>query len=115
MLLSNVTGTVGHSPTLFGEEMSREEQGSVVFRVQFNAARSESQLVAYDLANKAWYQSSMKPWEAHRQLLRQFGIGEMHLALTDEAFTAGTRDAQFAAVRIPLQTLDEAGFTPKIW
>ncbi len=95
--------------------MSREEDGSVVFRVQYHAARSESQLVAYDLIGKAWYQSSTKPWEAHRTQLRQFGVGELHLALTDEAFATGTRDAQFAAVRIPLRTLDEAGFTSKIW
>lgn len=115
MLLSDVTGEGVRSPTLFGEEMSREEQGSIVFRVQFNAARSESQLVAYDLAHKVWYQSSTKPWEAHRELLRQFGVGEMHLALTDEAFATGTRDAQFAAVCIPLHTLKEAGFASKVW
>jgi hypothetical protein len=95
--------------------MYRQEQGNVVFRVQFTAARSESQLVAYDLAHKAWYQTQPRAWKAHRELLSQFGIGEDHLALTDEAFASGTRDAQFAAIRIPLKTLDDAGFTPKVW
>jgi hypothetical protein len=115
MLLSNISGHAGRSPNPYGEEMSRQDQGSIVFRVQFNAARSESQLVAYDLGNKAWYQTSSKPWQAHREMLRLFGVGEAHLSLTDEAFAGGTRDAQFAAVRIPLQSLDDAGFTPKIW
>ena len=49
------------------------------------------------------------------RVLRAFGIGEVHLALTDEAFASGTRDAQFAAVRVDLNSLNEAGFVPKVW
>jgi len=95
--------------------MSRHDPGNVVFRVQFHPEQRESQLVAYDLSGKAWYQTSFSSWEIHRELLQKFGVGETTLSLTDEAFATGTRDAQYPAIPIPLQTLDEAGFTPKIW
>ncbi len=115
MLLSNVSGSPGYSKIPSGAKMSGQESGNVVFRVQFSDAHSESQLIAYDLISKAWFQSATQPWEAHRKLLLQFGVGEMYLALADEAFATGTRDAQFAAIPIPKKTLDDAGFKPKIW
>jgi hypothetical protein len=115
MLLSKVSGSSGYSKIPHGAQMSGQELGNVVFRVQFIDAHSESQLVAYDLISKAWYQSSTKPWDDHRKLLLQFGVGELHLSLADEAFATGTRDAQFAAVPVPRKTLDDAGFKPKIW
>ena len=95
--------------------MSGQEPGNVVFRVQFSDAHSESQLIAYDLTSKAWFQSPTHPWQTHRTMLLQFGVSEMHLALADEAFAGGTRDAQFAAVPVLKKTLDDAGFKPKIW
>lgn len=95
--------------------MSRKEQGNVVFRVHFNPKQRDSQLVAYDLVGKAWYHNPFEPWDTQRALLRRLGIQESSLLLTDEAFASGTRDAQYAAVPLSLETLDDAGFTPKIW
>ena len=95
--------------------MSQQEKRKVVFRVQSIAPHGETRLIAYELAGKSWLEGPAGTWTAQRQQLLQFGVPESHLLLTDEAFAAGTRDAQFAAVDVTIDALRDSGFLPKIW
>ncbi len=95
--------------------MQAPDSGNIVFRAHVSAKDHATQLVAYDLTNKAWYQTGSSSWETHRKLLSNLGIGETFLELTDEAFANGTRDAQFASIPVSLRALADAGFFPKVW